>query len=120
MSKNKKISQEEFIKLVINKELEIANANITYDDIINDAKKPLEEQTLKHWYTDNSFKTVEQYLEWKQFFFNHFSDWQPKRNSTKTKIAKEFSWFNLLYGLKYDFDYNLIKVAEDERAKKKR
>ena len=58
-------------------------------------------------YTDNVFATPEQWKQWKQYFMEHFYDWQPKR-VPKREVEREFSWFNLSYGLKYDFDYKLL------------
>lgn len=95
----KKLTDEEFVKLIVDKELEIVNAPIRYDDLINNKEK------YPHWYQDYSFN-MEQYKEWKQFYYDHFYDWKPKRIKD---IDRYFSWFALQYGLKYDFDYKELE-----------
>lgn len=102
----KKISIDEFIKLIVDKELEIANAPIRYDDIIaNQDKYP-------HWYQDYSFDTIEQYLEWKKFYYDHFYDWKPKRIKN---IDRYFSWHALAYGLKYNFPYEELNNHDNKK-----
>jgi hypothetical protein len=91
----KKLTNSEFIELIVDKELEIANAPVRYKDLIGARK-----DEFQHWYQDFCFDTVEQFLEWKQFFYDHFYDWQPKRVKN---IDEQFSWINLQYGLKYNF-----------------
>ena len=68
----KKITTDEFIKLIVDKELELVGAPIRYDDLIGNEEK------YPHWYQDYSFK-LDEYLEWKKFYFDHFYDWKPKR-----------------------------------------
>lgn len=102
----KKISAEQFTLDCINKEFEIigsTNRWNTFEELCEWSK--LEEN--KHWYSHNVFSTPEQFKQWKQYFMEHFYDWQPKRVSKRT-AENEFSWFNLSYGLKYDFDYKLL------------
>lgn len=102
----KKISGEQFALDCINKEFEIIGSNNhwdTFKELCDWAKQ----EENKKWYSDNEFSTVEQYQEWKQYFMDHFYDWQPRRVSKK-EAEREFSWFNLQYGLKYGFDYNLL------------
>lgn len=102
----KKISSEQFLLDCINKEFEIIGSDKhwnTPEELFEWSKLP----ENKHWYSNNEFSTVEQYREWKQYFMEHFYDWQPKRVS-KRDAEREFSWFNLQYGLKYGFDYNLL------------
>lgn len=102
MARTKKLTDLEFTELVINKELEIANAPIRFKDISfeNKDKHP-------NWYSEYSFDTKEQFLEWKNYFCEQFYNWQPKRVS-KTSRNKEFAWFNLMYGLRCNFEWNEI------------
>jgi len=104
MGRVKKLTDEEFVELIINKELEIAGADIRYKDIV---ALPKEEQEQLKWYDKYSFKTVDEYLEWRNFFYEQFYNWQPKSVS-KSVMKKEFAWFGLQWGLHYDFDYKLI------------
>ena len=52
----KKISKEEFIEMVINKELEIANADVRYKDIVSMSR---EEQDEFEFWTRYTFKTLD-------------------------------------------------------------
>jgi hypothetical protein len=97
----KKLTDTEFVKMIVDKELEIVGAPIRYNDLINNKDK------YPHWFQDYFFN-VEQYIEWKQFFYDHFYDWKPKRIKD---IDKHFSWFALQYGLKYDFSYEELELA---------
>jgi hypothetical protein len=99
----KKITTDEFIKLIVDKELELVGAPIRYDDLIGNQEK------YPHWYQDYSFK-LDQYLEWKKFYFDHFYDWKPKREKD---IKKYFSWHSLQYGLKYDFPYEVLQQYDN-------
>ena len=102
----KKISSKQFLLDCINKEFEIIGSTKhwdTYEELIEWSK--LEEN--KHWYSNDSFATPEQWKQWKQYYMEHFYDWQPQRVSERV-AEREFFWFNLSYGLKYDFDYNLL------------
>lgn len=101
----KKLTDKEFVELIVNKELEIANADIRYKDIISLSAD--EQEKLEFW-SKYTFKTVEQFIEWKNFFFEHVYDWLPKRTS-KSIIENEFGWFNLNWGLSCDFPYEQIK-----------
>ena len=105
MAYKKKLTDKEFAKMVIDKELEIAGADMRYDDIVKLTKE--EQEKLRFW-EKYTFKTVDQYIEWRNFFFEHVYDWLPKRTSKET-IKKEFSWFNLSWGLACDFPYEEIK-----------
>lgn len=98
----KKISDEQFTLDCINKEFEIANTGLrfeTFEDLCAYSKEH------PKWFTNHEFKTSEEYQQWKNYFFEHFYDWQPKHYGKKT-IMKEFSWFNLMYGFKYGYDSN--------------
>ena len=99
----KKITTDEFIKLIVDKELELVGAPIRYDDLIGNQEK------YPTWYQDYSFK-LDQYLEWKKFYFDHFYDWKPKRVKD---IQRYFSWHSLQYGLKYDFPYEVLQQYDN-------
>lgn len=102
----KKITGEQFTLDCINKEFEIIGSDLHWDTF-EELCAWSQQEGNRHWYSDNCFTTVEQYKEWKEYFMEHFYDWQPKRVS-KDAAEREFSWFNLQYGLKYGFDYNLL------------
>lgn len=96
----KKISGEQFALDCINKEFEIIGSDLHWDTFHELCEWSKEH---RHWYSDNEFSTREQYDQWKAYFMEHFYDWQPKRVN-KVQAEREFSWFNLQYGLKYGFD----------------
>lgn len=102
--KHKKISTEQFLEMMINKELEIVNAPIRYSDLIGEKK-----HYYTHWYTDFAFDTIDQYKEWENYYYEHFYDHYPKRIKD---IHRHFSWFNLQYGLRYGFPYDDLKKYE--------
>lgn len=92
----KKLTDKEFAKMMVNKQLEIVGVTETdFDKII--------ETGDKDWFDRYAFTTKEQYDEFEQFYCDHFYDWQPKRIS-KVRMMKEFAWWMLQYGLRYDFE----------------
>ena len=102
----KKISGEQFALDCVNKEFEIIGSPMkwaTFEELSAWSKLPENHR----WYSNYCFETPEQFWEWKAYFMSHFYDWQPKRVS-KAMAEREFSWFNLQYGLKYNFDYQLL------------
>ena len=116
MAYKKKLTDNEFVELIIDKELEIAGADMRYADIIKLTK---DEQQKMQWWTKYTFKTLEQFLEWRQFFYDNFYDWQPK-SVKKSTMEREFQWWNLQWGLKYDFDYEEIAKHDEQQKKKKK
>ena len=110
--RTKKLTDLEFLELVIDKELEIANADTRYKDIMS---LPIEERKKFDFYNRYSFKTVEQFIEWRQFFYDHFYDWQPKYRS-KASMKQEFSYWNLQWGLTCDFPVEQI-TEYDKKVK---
>ena len=123
MANRKKLTDTEFIELVINKELEIADAPIRFKDIVEDHKKADGERKLDDWFSDYSFKTPEEYYQWKEFFFEHFYDWKPLRYSKKY-VEEEFSWFSLQFALKFGFTHeeldNYLKNNKINNKKEKK
>lgn len=106
----KKLTDQEFVKLMVDKELEIVGTDIRYNDLIAEPEK------YKNWFQDYAFDTVEQYGKWKQFYWQHFYDKYPKRVKD---IAKYFSWFTLQYGLKYNFSWEELNEYEDYEKREK-
>lgn len=102
MTRIKKLTDEEFVELMVNKAFEIIKEDITYSDLICDKEK------YKNWFSDYSFN-IPQYLEWKKFFFDNFYKWKPKRIKP---IDSWFSAFSMQYGLKYDFSYKELEQFE--------
>lgn len=108
----KKISGEQFLFDVIQKELDIVGSGLKFkdmDELIGWTKEHPE------WYTDYEFTNKEQFYEWRQYFYDHFYDWQPKRVK-KNQMEREFQWINLQYGLKYGFDYRELYENGDAKT----
>lgn len=76
--------RENFTMLAILKQLEIAGV---------DPKVLTEDQS---WFSNNTI-SHEKAEEWKQWFI---TETRKNFNLTKRKAEKEFSWFNLSYGLR--------------------
>lgn len=109
MAYKKKLTDTEFLKLIIDKELEIAGADFRFDDII---AMPDEERRAFKWFQIYGFNTYQEYMEWKNFFFEKFYDWQPKY-ITKKQAEREFSWINLQYGLTWKYPYELNYLMDN-------
>lgn len=116
---SKRLENLEFLRLLVNKELELANADITFDDIQEDRKRPKEERKLDTWFDDYTLDTIEQYAEWKDFFMRHVKDWYG--SGCSRRIAEnEFGWVSLCYGLRYNFDYKeLFEFEKMDKTRKK-
>lgn len=91
MSYKKKISVEQYLFDIVQKEFDIVNSGVKFKDL-----KEMEQHCKGDWYEKFSF-TKEQYEEWKAYCLNHFYDWQPKRIS-KQWAEETFGWINLNYG----------------------
>ena len=91
----KKLTDKEFAKMMVNKQLEIAGVTETDFDKIIESKD-------KDWFDRYALISRDQYEEFEKFYYDHFYDWQPKSVS-KERMEKEFSWWMLQYGLRYDF-----------------
>ena len=111
--KTKKLTDKEFVELIIDKELEIAGADVRFKDLKSMTKEQEEEYKFFNRF---SFNNLEEFLEWRQFFYDHFYEWQPK-SVNKKEMEREFSWFNLQWGLKLNFPYNQI-IEHDNKLKK--
>lgn len=79
-----KLTQQEFALVAIHKELEIAGVD----------KSVL--QSDKEWFRNNTM-TPEQHKAWKKWFIDEY---RLNFKRTKKEAEKEFSWFDLQYGLR--------------------
>lgn len=100
MARIRKIDDFQFTLDCINKEFEIIESGLHWDNFY-----ALRDWTKEHpeWFQEYVFTTKEQHLAWKDYFLTHFYDWKPKRYSKKD-AEREFSWFNLSFGFRCDFD----------------
>lgn len=110
MAYTKKISGIQFAFDCIQKELDIVGSGLHFTDY--DAMVEWQKEH-KEWFTEYEFKTLDQYLEWRTYFAEHFYDWRPKR-VTRREMRDTFNYFNLQYGLKYGFS---IDELPNDRTK---
>lgn len=88
--------RNEVIKVIIDKMLEPHNSS--YDEILVNP-----EIENKPWYTHYTFNSKEEFDKFKKFFiFTLTKNTTPKYNLKQVKL--EWSWFNLMYGLKENFN----------------
>jgi hypothetical protein len=92
-----KISDEQFVLDMINKEFEIIGSSLhwdTFEELSQWSKLPENE----NWFSQYEFANEDQYNQWKSYYMEHFYDWKPKHYS-KTYVEKHcFPWFSLEYG----------------------
>ena len=120
MIHKKKISSDQFLEDIINKELSIVGAEVTFKDLVEDSSLPIEDQKYQNWFNIFQFQTPQQFLEWKEYVLEHFYDWQPKYLYNKRRLQEEFSWINLQYGLSLAFPYQDIYEEEVKLKQAKR
>lgn len=91
----KKISADQFVLDLINKEFEIIESGLHWNSI-NELKVWTENNPL--WFNVYTM-TTEQYNLLRDYFMEHFYDWKPKRVS-KATAQNEWGWFALSFGLR--------------------
>lgn len=98
----KKIKAEQFVLNCINKMFEIVGSELQWYSF---EKLSLWNQELAdkgQRFFELYSMSLEQYLEFRDYFFEHYYDWRPKRVS-HCEVEKEFSIFMFQYGFPYDF-----------------
>ena len=68
------------------------------------------------WFRRYTFDDFEEFNAWREYFYGRYKDWQPQRNWRKILVDREFDWFNLMWGLatNYDFDEHMKLKGEDD------
>lgn len=82
--KSIKLTKQEFALVAIHQQLEIAGVD----------KSVLHED--KEWFSNNTMSS-EQHQHWKQWFIQQY---RLNFKSSKKEAEREFSWFDLGYGLR--------------------
>ena len=82
--KSTKLTKLQFALVAVHKQLEIAGVD---SSVL---------QTDKEWFSNNTI-TPEQHKEWKKWFLEEY---KLNFRSSKKFAEKEFSWFDLGYGLR--------------------
>lgn len=82
--------RDEILKKMINAELKPYGKEM--NDVIG----------KDNWFQEYTFKTEEEYSKWKEYCINlMIKEVNPKR--TIKEAEKEFSWLDIMYGLKCEF-----------------
>jgi hypothetical protein len=101
----KKYKRGEVVKVLIDKMLEPFNSS--FDEV--QANPEIEG---KPWFQYYTFKTLEDFEKFKEFFILTFTK-NTRPAFTKSQAEKEFSWFNLMYGLKEEYRHNGKELQEE-------
>lgn len=94
MKINKKLTEEEALRLIINYQLKPYGVDIDYVKLhptINEFE----------WFYHYTFKTKQQYNRWKFFSYEMLKRCMP--HLPKKEIAKEFSMIDLMWGLRHEY-----------------
>lgn len=92
------MTNQEVIKTCINKELALYDTTMEAVKSLTDSGFFNEEIP---WYQYYTFNSEQEFNEWKGFCINLFS---KELKMSKKEAEKEFSLFNLSYGLKQNYD----------------
>jgi hypothetical protein len=115
----KKISGNQFSKDVIN--FMLKKYNVTYDDIKNLPNRPddvsIGDDSVAYsdnWFRFYVFDNFEEYIAYKEYFYVHYKEYAPKRNWKRRHVDDTFNGFDMMYGLKvnYDFDEHWNRIKE--------
>lgn len=117
----KKISYDQFAKDMIDFELKPYGVDSNY--IFSLPKKPTNKEDIDPnveyidmWYCRYTFRCFDEFNKFRQYFYEHWKDYAPKRKWKKEIIYEAFERFNLFYGLATDYDFNehMIKKNADD------
>ena len=125
MANIKKLSDEEFEYYIVNKELE--KYGVTVDDIKKLPRMPEDRSFAddsviywENWFQKYSFDSFEEFIAWKEYYFERYKDWKPKRMWRRSDVERHFNWHNMQIGLtyNYDFDEHMKRDKEIDMFKK--
>lgn len=109
----KKLTAKEFTKDIV--DFMLKKYGIGYDYIISLPKTPDNSEEIdpdmeyqEGWFQRYTFDSYDEYMAYKEYFFSHWKDYAPIRDWRLSEIEREFAAFNLMYGLKtnYEIDNN--------------
>ena len=119
MAYKKKIDLAQFIKDCV--DFELKPYGVGWEYIANLPEQPTNEDDVdpnaiykSNWYNKFKFKTTDDYIALKKYFYEHWKDYAPRYDWRKFTLDKNFGWFILQYGLSYDFDYQDLLEADKE------
>lgn len=108
----KKLSynSDDFLRRVIQKQLDLHGVDFDYIMSLSDGKLP----NGKYWYQHYVFETREQYEEWKEFCIRELRN--TRERLSKRNANKIFNWIDLQYGLKHQFTWQTSQSAQEQDA----
>lgn len=119
MAYTKKITGKQFVKDVIN--FELKKFGIDYDYLMSLPEWPDDKSKIdpnieyrNDWFQRYCFDSFDEFLSWKVYFFKHWKDYAPKTNWKRSTVERGFEWFNLMYGLKTNYEFELHKNRKKE------
>ena len=97
----KKLSyhHEDFLKKVIQKQLDLHNVKFEDIQVLPEGKMP----NGTYWFQYYVFETKEQYEDWKQFCINELRN--SRERLSKKKAEDVFRWIDFQWGLKHQFEH---------------
>ena len=115
----KKISAKKFSLDVV--DFMLKKYNITHEDIANLPHRPENRDEWddsipyqENWFQFYTFDTPEEYMEYMEYFYEHYKDYAPQWKWKKRYVEGLFAGFDLMYGLKTDYDFDLhMQVKKD-------
>lgn len=115
----KKMTGEEFSYTII--DFMLKKYNIDHNYIKNLPKKPNNPDDVDSnieyqdgWYQRYTFDSFEEYLAYKEFFYEKYKEFKPKSRWRKRDVEEYFHSFDLMYGLKLNYGYDEHSKRVDE------
>ena len=115
----KKLTGEEFSYAVV--DFMLKKYNIDHNYIKNLPTKPSNPDDIDPnteyqdgWYQRYTFDSFEEYLAYKEFFYEKYKEFKPKHRWRKRDVEEYFHSFDLMYGLKWNYDYDEHRKRIDE------
>ena len=99
ITKRLSYNSEEFLKRIIQKQLDLHGVRIEDIMALPDGKVPSGEWWFHHY----KFNTVEQYEEWKRFCIHELRN--SRERLSRKKAEDVFRWIDLQWGLKHEFEH---------------
>lgn len=117
----KKLTAKEFSLDVIN--FMLKKYNVTHDDIRNFPNRPENRDEWRddipyqeNWFQFYTFDNFDEYIAYMEYFFERYKDYAPKYKWRKRDVVDMFRGFDLMYGLKLNYDFDMHLQLKDEDA----
>lgn len=117
----KKLTGKEFSLDVVN--FMLKKYNVTHEDIRNLPNRSDDKEDWRDdipyqetWFQFYTFDSFDEYNAYMEYFFERYKDYAPKRKWRKRDVVTEFRSFDLMYGLKLNYDFDVHRQLKDEDA----